>query len=98
MTLQVKDHSTQLVGLDRQRQGIERFVESYLLDHRVPATIARKVAREAGKAVASMPNWHASRSGRLLVHIWLFRALVDGGHKSHSAELIADLLGQLSVA
>ena len=96
MTLRLRDNATHPVDVDRHRQGTAQFVETYLVDHGVRAAVARRVARETDRALAWTPNWHASRSGRLLVHIWLFRALVDGGHRSHSAALIAGLLDELS--
>jgi hypothetical protein len=96
MTLRLENRATQLLDVDRHHRSTGEFVETYLVGRGVRAAVARKVAREADRAVAWTPSWHASRSGRLLVHIWLFRALVDGGHRSRSAALIADLLGELS--
>jgi folylpolyglutamate synthase/dihydropteroate synthase len=58
--------------------------------------LAARVAQEMNKALRFVPNWHASANGRFEIHVWLFRTLVDGGHKSHSAELISDLLKELN--
>lgn len=85
-------------GSRGEDQRTERIVERFLVDRKVPGTVARKVAREARKALYSTPSWYASTNGRLLVHIWLFRALVEGGHRPGAAELIADLLSELSAA
>lgn len=85
-------------GIRGEDHHTERFVERFLVDRKVTERVARVVAREARKALYSTPNWYASTNGRLLVHIWLFRTLVEGGHKSGAAELIADLLGELSAA
>lgn len=86
------------VGFRGEDRRTERFVERFLVDRKVPGTVARNVARQARRALYSTPSWYASSNGRLLVHIWLFRTLVEGGHKSGAAELIADLLSELSAA
>lgn len=71
------------------------FIRDFLSARDVPPPAAERVASEAVRAIRVLPNWHTTRNALLEIHIWLFRALADGGHKVRGAELIAELLDAL---
>jgi hypothetical protein len=71
------------------------FVCSYLKVRGVSDALAESVAREASRALRELPYWHITASGRIEMHLRLFRTLVDAGHRSRSAELTGDLLKEM---
>lgn len=78
--------------------GVARFGEfvyGYLKGQDLTDTLAQAVAREASKALRSQPSYLSTKSGRVELHIRLFRVLVDAAYRRYAAELTADLLREL---
>jgi hypothetical protein len=90
------DTLSQLAHFEQRIDELHDFARTYLRDRGVADGLAARVAHEVSKALHAMPSWHSSAVGRQLMVVWLFRALVDGGHRSDSARLIGDLLRELS--
>jgi hypothetical protein len=90
------DTLSPLALFEQRIDELHDFSLTHLRDRGVADGLAARVAHEVSKALRAMPNWHSSAVGRQLMVVWLFRILVEGGHKSHSAELIGDLLRELN--
>lgn len=89
------DTLSPLAQFEQRIDELHDFARIYLRDCGVADGLAARVAHEVSKALHAMPNWHSSAVGRQEMVLWLFRALVDGGHRSDSARLVGDLLHEL---
>lgn len=81
--------------MDTGRGGRNPFVYGFLTARHVPHEVADTVAREAAGALSDAPGWHASSTGRLELHIRLFRAMADAGQASDVAILTGALLKEM---